>query len=64
MVVDIEPIAPDEHLAVFTTQIRRNRATITRRRKSLREALDHQKRLIREALDEDMPPKRSLAVST
>ncbi|KZS57208.1 hypothetical protein A4G26_16240 [Mycobacterium kansasii] len=52
-----------DHLAALTTQLRRNRATITRRRTSLREALDRQKRFIREALDQGMPPRKIARLS-
>lgn len=52
-----------EYLAMLATQIRRNRATITRRRTSLRTALEHQKRFLREALDEGMPPKKVARIS-
>ncbi|MGV0476851.1 hypothetical protein PJN17_12430 [Mycobacterium kansasii] len=52
-----------EYLAMLITQIRRNRATITRRRTSVRDALEHQKRFLREALDEGVPPKKLARVS-
>lgn len=47
-----------EHMNTLVTQLRRNRATITRRRASVHQALEHQKRFIREALDSGMPPKK------
>lgn len=61
--MDATNIVHGDHLTVLTTQIRRNRATITRRRTSLRAALDHQKRFILEALDEGMAPKKVARLS-
>jgi hypothetical protein len=52
-----------EHIATLTAQIRRNRATINRRRNSLQQAMEHQKRFIREALDQGMPPKKIARLS-
>ncbi|MGO9351945.1 MAG: hypothetical protein ACLP3C_14390 [Mycobacterium sp.] len=52
-----------EHIATLTTQIRRNHATINRRRNSLQQAIEHQKRFIREALDRGMPPKKVARLS-
>ncbi|MCX2716097.1 hypothetical protein [Mycolicibacterium sp. J2] len=46
-----------DHVAVLIAQLRRNRNTITRRRTSLQQALDHQKHFIREAV-EHLPPKK------
>jgi hypothetical protein len=53
----------DDHVAVLTTQIRRNRATIIRRRNAVQQALEHQKHFIREALDQGMAPKRVARLS-
>ncbi|WP_293003304.1 hypothetical protein [Mycobacterium sp.] len=57
------PQLADDHVAVLTTQIRRNRATIIRRRNAVQQALDHQKHFIREALDQGMAPKRVARLS-
>ncbi|MEU9805598.1 hypothetical protein [Mycobacterium sp. NPDC050853] len=53
-----ETNSDDEHIDVLITGIRRNRATITRRRTSVKQAQDHQKVFIREALEMGVPPKR------
>ena len=45
-------------LAALETQLRRTRATITRRRASLRQALRSQEHFIRDALHEGLPPKK------
>jgi hypothetical protein len=47
-----------QHIETLSTMMRRNRATITRRRSSLQQALEHQQRYIREALEMGMPPKQ------
>lgn len=52
-----------EHIAVLTTMIRRNRATIHRRLRSVDVAREHQKRYIREALYTGMPPKKVARLS-
>ncbi|CAN5732744.1 hypothetical protein BH09ACT8_BH09ACT8_58700 [soil metagenome] len=57
------PQLADDHVAVLTTQIRRNRATIIRRRNAVQQALEHQKHFIREALDQGMAPKRVARLS-
>jgi hypothetical protein len=51
-------ITDAEHIANLITGMRRNRATINRRRASVKQAEEHQKHYIREALDMGTPPKR------
>lgn len=64
MFIDEPEINSDaEHIAVLTTMIRRNRATIHRRVRSVDAAREHQKRYIREALDVGMPPKKVARLS-
>lgn len=52
-----------EHVAILSTMIRRNRATIQRRLRSVDVAREHQKRYIREALDMAIPPKKVARLS-
>jgi hypothetical protein len=51
-------ISDSEHIANLITGMRRNRATINRRRASVKQAEEHQKHYIREALEVGMPPKQ------
>ncbi|MGU3497732.1 hypothetical protein [Mycobacterium sp. C31M] len=54
-----EGISDAEHIANLITGIRRNRATINRRRAAVTQAVEHQKHYIRELLSMGVPPKRA-----
>lgn len=53
-----EGISDAQHVANLITGIRRNRATINRRRAAVTQAVEHQKRYIRELLEMGVPPKK------